>query len=261
MLDSDLDDVPELGRKFALKQGPFRRDRGYGVRDIHAEIVAAGQWRPAVQAYLACITFADHCVGMVLDALDASLYRDNTVIVLYGDHGWHLGEKRHWQKSTLWEEAVNAPLLVSAPGLQPSRCKTPVSFIDIFPTVTELCKLPARNDLDGFSLLPLLRDPKAKWNHPAITTYRNGNYSIRSERYRYILYTDGTEELYDHTKDPNEWTNLAGNPEFAAVKKGFAAQLPLSAAKDIPWSQIDSERFKHDYSAKRSSVNPEKQGK
>jgi arylsulfatase A-like enzyme len=213
---NDLTDVPPIGRWFA--EG----------RKYHQKIVAAGQWRHAVQAYLASIEFFDAQLGRLLDALDRSPHRENTIIVLWSDHGWHLGEKNHWSKFALWERSTKVPLVIVAPGATKagSRSAVPVSLIDLYPTLAELCGLPRPESLEGTSLLPQLRDPQAKRSEPAVITFGPNNHAVRDERWRYIRYADGGEELYDHESDPNEWTNLAGRTESADVKRRLAEHLP-----------------------------------
>lgn len=222
VLETDLDDVPAEGRKMAKPDGD------------HAAMLASGNWKRAVQAYLASIAFADAQIGRLLDALDQSAYKDNTIVCLWGDHGWHLGEKLHWRKFSLWEESARAPLIFVVPGVTEagSTCARTVDFMDVYPTLADLCGLPLRSELEGRSLVSLLKDPKAEWNHPAITTYGRNNHGVRNERFRYIRYQDGGEELYDHNNDPMEWANLAGRPEFAAVIKELAAALPSENAPD-----------------------------
>lgn len=220
--EDDLDDVPPIGRRLALRSGD------------HKKVIEHNQWRQAVRSYLASIAFADAQVGRVLDALERSAYAKNTIVVLWSDHGWHLGEKLHWRKFALWEEATHNVLMVKAPGVTKpgSRCQRTVSLMDIYPTLIDLCGLKKRDGLEGVSLMPLLRNPSAEWNRPALTTYLRGNHSVRSERWRYIRYNDGTEELYDHSKDPLEWTNLASKSELAPVKKELAKWLPKHDAPD-----------------------------
>jgi arylsulfatase A-like enzyme len=211
----DLDDVPPIGRKMAKAKE-------------HKKIVDHNQWRKGVQAYLACVSFADKCVGKVIDALDASEYADNTIIVFWADHGWHLGEKLHWKKFTLWEEATRNPMIFVVPGMtrSRSRCNRPVSLMDIYPTLSELCGFQPKSELQGVSIAPLLKDPQRKWDRPALTTWGRNNHSLRSQRWRYIRYSDGTEELYDHDNDANEWHNLADKPEHDRIKKELAKWLP-----------------------------------
>ena len=191
-------------------------------------------WRKGVQAYLANINFADECVGILLDALDASPYKDNTIIMLWSDHGWHLGEKFAWSKFTLWEESARCVLICAAPGVAAgTRCNQPVSLLDVYPSLLEMCNLPAKAGQAGESFLPQLKDPARKRAQPAVTANPRG-FSVRTERWRYIWYYDGSEELYDHDKDPMEWDNLAGKAELAAMKdtlKTFVPQNPLPPRK------------------------------
>ena len=220
--EDDLEDVPAAGVKMAKPDGD------------HANVLQYGQWRRAVQAYLACINFVDDCLGRVVDALDQSAYRDNTIVVLWSDHGWHLGEKLHWRKFSLWEEATHNMLAFVAPGITDAggRCDAPVNLLDIYPTLCELAGLPVREELEGMSLAPLLRDPAKNWEIPALTTHGKENHTVRSARWRYIRYADGSEELYDHDRDEMEWKNLAGDPEYASVKAAHAQWLPK---KNVPY--------------------------
>ena len=222
--DDDLDDVPPIGRDMALRSGD------------HAKVLKHNQWRKAVQSYLAAISFADAQVGRVLDALDASPHKANTNIVLWSDHGWQLGEKLHWRKFALWERSTRNVLMIAAPGVTKpgSRCHRTVSLLDIYPTLVDLCGLPKRSELEGRSLMPLLKDPRTPWDRPAVTTYGQNNHAVRDERYRYIRYRDGTEELYDHNDDPNEWTNIAARPGMEKVKASLARHLPSVNAEPSP---------------------------
>jgi arylsulfatase A-like enzyme len=221
-LPSDLEDVPEAGRLIAKPKGDHRR------------VVEAKQWERAVQAYLACITFADAQIGRLLEALDRSDYAHNTVIVLWSDHGWHLGEKAHWRKFALWEEATRVTFMVVAPGVTTAgeRSERTVNLLDVYPTLLDLCGLPQKPSLEGSSLLPLLKDPRAPWQRPAVTTHGRNNHAVRDERWRYIRYADASEELYDHEADPLEWKNLASDAQYAAVKKKLAAWFPKVNAPD-----------------------------
>ena len=185
---------------------------------------------------MASISFTDACLGRVLDAFDKCPYKDNTILVLWADHGWHLGEKLHWRKFTLWEEATRNPLMFVVPGLTKpgGRCSRPVNLLDIYPTLVALCGLKPNKALEGVSLVGLLKDPDAKWDRPTLTTFGRGNHSIRSEHWRYTRYRDNTDELYDHRKDPWEWTNLAGEPKYDAIKAEHAKWMPTVNAADIP---------------------------
>jgi arylsulfatase A-like enzyme len=215
---NDLDDVPALGRRMAGTDFNIIREHG--------------QWKNAVQARLASCSFADACVGHVLSALDRSKYRDNTIVVLWGDHGYHLGEKDHFAKSALWKETSRTPLIIYAPGVskRQGRCKHPVSLVDLYPTLIELCGLPRRDDLDGRSLAPLVRVPETDWPYPALITHSphwyGANHAIHSQRYHYIRYRDGGEELYDNTADPSGWKNLADDPQYSEAKEKLKQWLP-----------------------------------
>ena len=224
VIENDLDDVPPIARKSAFRS-----------TELHEWIVKEQKWKEGVQAYLASVSFADAMVGRILDALDASGRADRTVIVLFGDHGFHLGEKARWRKMTLWEESTRVPLIVVAPGVTTpgSKSATPVSLMDVYPTLDDLAGLPTPKYVEGETLLPLLRDPSIHRDHPALTTYGYGNHAVRSERYRYIRYVDGSEELYDHDNDPNEWHNLAGEPELTAVKNDLERWLPRKNAESL----------------------------
>lgn len=221
--EDDLDDVPEMGRKMA------------GLRD-HKNVLKYNQWRKAVQGYLSSISFVDECVGRVIDVLDKSEYRHNTAVVLWSDHGWHLGEKLHWRKFALWEEATHNMLMFVAPGVTGSggRCDAPVNLLDIYPTLIDLIDLSPRNELEGVSLMPLLKNPDTAWERPTLTTHGRNNHSVRSKRWRYIQYADGTEELYDHENDELEWHNLANDPKFNEIKEHLKAWLPKVNLPDIP---------------------------
>ena len=210
----------------------------------HKNVIEHKQWRRAVQAYLASISFVDACVGRVVDAFYESPYADNTIIVLWSDHGWHLGEKLHWRKFALWEEATHNVLMVVAPGItRPGqRCSRPVTMLDVYPTLIDLCNLAGKEELEGRSLLPLLKEPKAEWERPALTTHGRNNHSLRSERWRYIRYSDGTEELYDHDKDPLEWKNLAGDSEYDRVKNRLTKWLPKTNVPDSPRAKAKTKR-------------------
>tara|TARA_B110000014_G_C20093562_1_gene572888 strand:- start:320 stop:1732 length:1413 start_codon:yes stop_codon:yes gene_type:complete len=195
----------------------------------HKWFVETDHWKDAVQSYLACVSFTDAQVGRLLDALDKSPHADNTIVVLFSDHGFHLGEKQRWAKQSLWESSTRVPMIISVPGGQKGqRCSRPVELLHLYPTLLELCGLPTPDGLEGTSLGPLLKDPQASWSLPAITTYQRNNHAVRSEHWRYIRYSDGSEELYDHRTDPHEWTNVAARPEHRAVIAEHAKWLPAT---------------------------------
>ncbi len=187
----------------------------------------SGQWRNLVRSYLACVSFVDAQVGRLLDALDEAGLAGNTVVVIWGDHGWHLGEKGISGKNSLWERSTRVPLIFAGPGVRPGqRCSRPAELLDVYPTLIDLCALPPRGDLEGVSLRPQLEDASAPRTRPAITTHNQGNHAVRSEHWRYIRYADGTEELYDERSDPHEWTNLvAAIPTEPGARAGLMARL------------------------------------
>jgi len=220
----DLDDVPAQARKFAAAR-----------RQEYDRILKEGKWRDVVRAYLASISFADAMVGRLLSALETSAHARDTIIVFWSDNGWHLGEKQHWHKSTLWQRSTHVPVIVWAPMIrEPGRGRPqPVNLLDIYPTLIDLCGLPRRKDLDGSSLGPLLRDSRSKRN-PTVTTYWNGNHSVRDERWRYTRYADGGEELYDCVADPNEWRNLAAGATHDRIKQELGRWIPKTSAAPKP---------------------------
>ncbi len=214
-IPGDLDDVP-------------RAERYASNQRVHRWILESGNWQRGVQAYLASVSFADAMLGRLLDALDASPRATDTVIVALSDHGYHLGEKGQWRKYTLWEDSTHVPLIVVGPGVTSpgTRSAAPVSSLDIYPTIVDLAGLTAPDHLEGHSLRPILEDPATEWTHPALTTYLFGNHAVRTRDHRYIRYSDGDEELYDHRVDPHEWHNLAPLAEHEHLKARLRALLP-----------------------------------
>ncbi|MCF7849932.1 MAG: sulfatase [Kiritimatiellales bacterium] len=221
--ENDLDDLSEYGINITRLEH---------IAPTQKWMVEHNEWAHAVQSYLACVSFVDSRVGMMLDALDNHPAKDNTIIVLFSDHGWHLGEKERWAKRSLWEDSTRVPMMIIAPGMKGGQvCNKPVQLLDIYPTLLELTGLKADPANEGHSLRPLLENAKADWPHMARCAWGPGNVAICSERYRYIHYNDGSEEFYDHRDDPNEWTNLAGNPEYRDLMKTHATHLPKTYAK------------------------------
>lgn len=227
--DDDLDDIPQAGLRMANPGGD------------HAKIIKSGRWKEAVQAYLATIHFADAQLGRLIDALDASPYKEDTVICLWSDHGWHLGEKQHWRKFALWEEATKAPMIWIVPGVTPEHgvCTAPVDYLNIYPTLLDLCELPAPinpqgQKLEGVSMRPLLDDPAVTWERPAMTTHGRNNHALRSRDYRYIHYASGDSELYDHRTDPMEFKNLTNEPGMDSIKQKMGAWLPKTNVPEAP---------------------------
>ncbi len=228
---NDLDDIPPSGIALAKPE-----------KD-HANVLKYQQFRQAVQGYLASIYFSDDMLGRVLDALDAGPHSQNTIVVIWSDHGWHLGEKLHWRKGTLWEEATRVPLLISVPQelltsssnnqLGGAFCDRTVSLLDLYKTLADLCQIEVSNQVSGHSLMPLLKNPLAEWNYPAVMTWQH-HASARSEQFRLIRYEDGTEEFYDHQTDPDEWNNLASNIQYQSQKRKLQDWLPKTFAADAP---------------------------
>jgi arylsulfatase A-like enzyme len=221
--EDDLDDIPPAGVRMANPQGD------------HKTMLDSGRWKEAVRGYLAAVSYCDAMIGRLIDALDRSPYRDNTIVVFWGDHGWHLGEKHHWRKFALWEEATRAPLIWVAPGVTrpDSVCDRTVDFMSIYPTLMDLCGIRTPSHVEGKSIRPLLADPSSSWDIPALTTYRFKNHAVRSASWRLIRYANGDEELYDEQADPYEWTNLAAKAQFAGRKADLANWLPISNHPDI----------------------------
>ena len=195
------------------------------------------QWRNLVRSYLACTSFVDSQVGRLLDALEESGHADNTIIVLWGDHGWHLGEKQITGKNTLWERSTRVPLVFAGPGVTPRQvCRRPAELLDIYPTLLELCGLPKKDDLEGHSLAAQLKDADAERQWPAITTHNQGNHAIRTEDWRFIRYADGSRELYDLKTDPREQENLAGKPRYRETIEELSQWLPDKDVGPVPGS-------------------------
>ncbi len=236
----DLEDVPALGRRQATHQG------------THAAVVNAGLWREYLRSYYASVSYIDEQIGRVLDALDASPHARNTIVVFASDNGYNGGEKNMWAKYALWEQTCRVVFGVSGPGLPRQACATPVSLIDIYPTLLALCGVPAPSShlLDGIDLSPVLKGEHRERGQPVLTTFGLGNHSITDGRYRYIRYRNGDEEFYDHETDRFEWTNLARDAKFGAAKATLARLLPAADAPEIeparPWdgSELNADVFK-----------------
>ena len=196
------------------------------------------QWRNLVRSYLACTSFIDAQVGRLLAALEETGFAENTVVVLWSDHGYHLGEKIITGKNTLWDRSTRVPLIFAGPGVRDGvRCPHPAELLDIYPTLIDLCDLTPRDDLEGISLVPQIEQAGPPRTRPAITSHNQGNHGIRSERYRYIRYADGSEELYDMQEDPNEWTNLAEDADMAPILDEHRRWLPEIDLPPAPGSR------------------------
>lgn len=228
VLENDLGDLGKRAREIASRGGNY-----------HKHVLQAGQWRQAVQGYLAAIAYADAMVGRLLDTLKNSPHAKNTIVILWSDHGWQLGEKEHWRKFALWENVAKTVLMIKVPegatGLPEGakagkECSRVTSLMDLYPTLIELCGLPGSPELDGHSLVPLLKNPGREWDYPAITTYDFSEFSIRKGKWHYIRYIDDSEELYDLETDPEEWTNLIANPKYNKVREEMARHVPANPA-------------------------------
>ncbi len=223
VLINDLDDLSRVGKDFALKAF---------TGGSHKNVVEHKQWREAVSCYLACVAFIDAQIGRVLDALEKSPHRDNTIIVLWSDHGWHLGEKEHWGKFAGWEESTRVPLIIvpakngRSGYVTGEKCNEPVSLIDLYPTLLDLLHLPQEEYLEGNTLVPLLKDTQAEISKHVVTTFGRGNHSIRTKNWRYTRYYDGSEELYDVISDPDEFHNLANDLKFENTKQELKKKMP-----------------------------------
>jgi iduronate 2-sulfatase len=235
----DMGNMPSAARQVALSG---YQDTGGGT---HKRITDRGVRRDITQAYLACVSFMDDCVGRVLKALTASQYADNTIVVLCSDNGWGLGEHFHWKKWSLFDNGSRVPLIIKAPGMgKPGTlCEQGVDLTDIYPTLIDLCGLPDPGHLEGESLRPLLTEPRAERERPGLTSFGPANHSLRTARWRYTRYCDRTEELYDYAADPWEHRNLADDPDFADIKGRLARWLPEAPAPAIASSPAPNTPF------------------
>ncbi|MBD0825184.1 sulfatase [Aestuariibaculum marinum] len=216
VLENDLDDVPPVGKAWA--ENPVKLD----------DLKSIKQWKPIVRSYLASISFMDYNLGRVLEALENSKYKDNTIVVLWADHGFHMGEKKHFAKFALWEKTTHTLFMVKIPdGPKGEKRDQPVNLLDIYPTLIDYCNLPkVDQDLNGVSLRHIIEDRQYKRKTPSITYYQKASIGVRTDNWRYIRYFDGSEELYNHKKDPNEWHNLANKSRFKDVIRDFQKWLP-----------------------------------
>ena len=257
----DMEDLPEYA-KWIARYTNF--DLKFDPRSVHEEILELGgeeEWKYMVQSYLARINYADTQVGTLLDALKQNPRGRETMIILTGDHGWHLGEKGHWAKSALWNDATHVPYIVVAPEVaKPGTVNhQPVSLVDTYPTLCDFAGIPMPEHLDGTSVVPLLKDPSAT-RDAAFISYGPENTALQTERYRYIRYEDGSEELYDHQNDPHEWTNQCSNPEFTALKEKLKTMV-LKFQETTPDSKSDKSQKPKPTKAVMNKAKPEKKAK
>lgn len=220
-LADDMTDIPAIAKRVA--DAP--------MMPTTDELIKANEWRNAVRAYMACIAFVDAQVGKVLDALENSTHAKNTIVVLWADHGYHLGEKNRFAKQALWERDTRTVLIMKDLKSKPNqKVDAPVQLLDIYPTLTELCGLPKNELNEGHSLVKLLQNPEADWQYPALSFYGKENIMIRDKRYRLIRYEGGEFELYDMKNDPNEWDNLAKNKKYESKITELRSYVPKERA-------------------------------
>lgn len=221
----DWSDIPAFAKKLARSHAHKAMHKGLSD---HEHIVAHKQWDATIRAYQASIAFVDGQIGRFVESLKKNPRGRETYIMLVSDHGWHLGEKKHWCKGAIWEQTTHIPFIVRGPGIKAgSTCTQPVSLIDVYPSLVDFAGLEIPDWLDGASIKPQLAKPSTR-RGAAISSYGDGNTSIRTEHWRYIRYEDDSEELYDHRIDPNEWTNLASKPEFKETKRKLAKMIPTN---------------------------------
>ena len=225
VVNDDWNDIPDAARMVSMSNPKI---------PTHDWMRENGRWEQAVHAYLACVQWTDEQLGRVLDALDNGPHAKNTIVVLFSDHGYHLGEKQRWSKFSLWERTTHVPLIISVPGGVNGKSSRPVELLSIYPTLIDLCGLTGNSMLEGVSLRPLLEDPKADWEHVAISTLGQNNHAVRDDRWRYIRYADGSEELYDHQTDPNEWNNIAAKP----LPPGLHTRVITRLTKHLPETNV-----------------------
>jgi arylsulfatase A-like enzyme len=245
----DLDDLPPAVRKAKTARAAH-----------HKRLVALDAVEDAIHGYLASISYADAMLGRVLDAIESGPNADNTIVILWSDHGYHHGQKDDWGKHTLWERTSNVPFIFAGPGIaRGAKVDATVSLIDLFPTLVQLTGVKDDQDRDGVSLVPALNDPgSARDRNVLLPGMRPGEYAIINREWRYIRYADGGEELYQVREDPNEWHNLAGTPEHSVVKQRMRKAAPERFAPPLPEQNrlrlvIDGETFRWEPKNKKTS--------
>ncbi|RED47811.1 sulfatase [Seonamhaeicola aphaedonensis] len=216
-IPNDLVDIPQYGIDITRKKH---------IAPMYQWVIENNEWKPLVQSYLACVSFVDAQIGRILDAIESGGYTNNTYIVLYSDHGFHLGEKERFAKRSIWEDSTKIPLIIAGPGIEPGQCSKPVELIDIYPTLLALIGLNPDSLHEGNSLVPLLKNHELNWPHYARTSFGPGNYAIVSEQYRYVKYNNGAEEFYNHEDDPHEWYNQINNSKYKEQIALHRQQIP-----------------------------------
>lgn len=213
----DFNDIPENSKR--LHEIPAMPNTEW--------LIEQDKWKGMVKSYLACMTFVDAQLGKVLDGLEDSRYKDNTIIVLWSDHGYHLGEKGRTAKHSLWERATHIPLILAGKDIIPgTKIDAPVGLIDLYPTLLDIANLPPNIENEGNSLAPLTKNINAEWPHMALTSYGYKNMSVYNKDFHFIQYRDGSEELYNLIEDPNEWNNLCYDSSYSDIKKILKEYLP-----------------------------------
>lgn len=221
VLDNDLEDIININGKEMFK-----------ASDEYKWIIKNTLEKEVTRAYMANISYVDACLGVIFDALAESKHADNTIVVLWGDHGYHVGEKMRFKKHTLWAEVTKVPFIVRMPDTkEQTYCSRPVSLIDIYPTLVELCDLP-KKELDGRDFSPLLENPKQEWAYPGVTVAKHG-VSVMTEEWHYISHNKNASELYDIINDPMEWTNLANDLNYSKTVADLKRWLPKNRIKPI----------------------------
>ncbi len=239
----DLNDIPPVGLQ--INDLPMMPSTEWAKE--------SGEWKKIVQAYLACMSYVDYELGRVLNALEESKHADNTIIVLWSDHGYRLGEKGTFAKHALWETATKAPLMFAGPNLPKGKKITaPVEMLSIYPTLLELSGLPAYERNEGNSLVAMMQNDKGLEEARAITTFGMNNHAVKVNGHRYIQYEDGTKELYNHSNDPNEWINEANNPKYKAQIEKMKAFLPKENSK---WDSSSNYTFQPYFVEQKERVN------
>ena len=227
----DLEDVPPVAHK--INDLPMMPSTEWAIK--------SGNWDDIIQAYLACVTFVDDQIGRLLKSLANSAHGDNTIIVLWSDHGYRMGEKGTFAKHALWEEATHTPLIFAGPNVPAGKVvDEAVELLSLYPTLLELSSLPSYSRNEGRSLVSLMREEATPNEWYAITTFGRNNHTARTKDFRYIRYEDGGEELYDHTADPLEWYNLATQAQYNQKKEALRQYLPTT---NVPWSIHSSYTF------------------
>ena len=247
-LENDFDDIPSIA-KDKVAYLPMMPTTKWAIE--------TNNWKKIMQAYLACISFVDHQIGKLLTKIDAGPYAENTIIVLWSDHGYRIGEKGTFAKQALWEMATKTPLIFSGPNVaEDKQIETPAELLSIYPTLLDLCGLPPNESNEGISLAKLLQSDEKTENidHTALTTYGYSNHSIRSNDFRYISYEDGSEELYDMQNDPNEFINLANEAKYLPVKNKLKTYLPIKNAK---WHSHSNYTFQPYFVEQKKRINTE----